>query len=217
MSVQDELEIKRIINLYGFAVDTQHWELFDQIFTHDVDADYSETSHWRDLATLKSDFDVFHAPFDGTQHAMMSHLVNVRGDQAWAMTYATWRLIRKGLAGGEFWEGTGWYDDVRRARHGAAHNPGAAAVCDDPLPGRMAKGKDAGQLLRGRRPDDHGRRWRQMQERIAAAGGNVLTRQQTAITHDRPEFFQQGRADRHERGRYAEAVLARLIWINSMA
>lgn len=77
-----------------------------------MNADYSATSHWRDRATLKSDFEAYHSPFDGTQHAMMSHLVNVRGDQAWAMTYATWRLIRKGVDGGEFWEGMGWYDDV---------------------------------------------------------------------------------------------------------
>ncbi|MES2272265.1 MAG: nuclear transport factor 2 family protein [Pseudomonadota bacterium] len=112
MSVEDELKIQRSINLYGFAVDTQSWDLFDQVFTPDVDADYSETSHWRDRSTLKSDFEAYHLPFDGTQHAMMSHLVHVSGDEAWALTYATWRLIRKGLDGGDFWEGTGWYDDT---------------------------------------------------------------------------------------------------------
>lgn len=112
MSVQDENEIINTVNLYGFAVDTQSWNLLDQVFTADVDADYSETSHWHDLATLKSDFEVFHDPFDGTQHTMMNHLVNVKGDRAYAMTYATWRLIRHGLAGGDCWEGTGWYDDV---------------------------------------------------------------------------------------------------------
>jgi len=112
MSVQDELEINRAVNLYGFAVDTQSWDLFDRIFTDDIDADYSETSHWTDLATFKSDFEAYHDAFDGTQHTMMSHLVNVRGDIANAMTYATWRLVRRGLAGGDFWEGQGWYDDV---------------------------------------------------------------------------------------------------------
>jgi len=111
MSVQDESEIIRAVNLYGFAVDTQAWDLFDQVFTENVDADYSETSHWHDLATFKSDFEGYHDAFDGTQHTMMSHLVNVNGDRANAMTYATWRLIRLGLAGGDFWEGTGWYDD----------------------------------------------------------------------------------------------------------
>jgi len=112
MANNDELPIQHVINLYGFAVDTQSWDLFDQVFTEDVDADYSETSHWHDLKTFKSDFETYHEPFDGTQHAMMSHLVKVQGDIANAMTYATWRLIRKGLDGGDFWEGTGWYDDV---------------------------------------------------------------------------------------------------------
>ena len=41
----------------------------------------------------------------------MNHLVNITGDTAQAFTYGTWRLIRKGLEGGDFWEGTGWYDD----------------------------------------------------------------------------------------------------------
>ena len=99
------------INLYGFAVDTQRWDLFDRIFTGDVDADFSDTAHWRDLPTFKRDFAVFHAPFDSTQHAMSSHLVDIDGDVAHAFTYGTWRLIRKGVEGGDFWEGTGWYDD----------------------------------------------------------------------------------------------------------
>ena len=112
MSVQDELEINRAVNLYGFAVDTQAWDLFDRVFTPDVDADYSETSHWHDLAMFKADFAAYHDTFDGHQHAMFGHLVNVQGETANAMTYATWRLIRKGLDGGDFWEGCGWYDDV---------------------------------------------------------------------------------------------------------
>ena len=111
MAEQDVQSIINIINLYGFAVDSQRWDLFDRIFTNDVDADFSDSAHWRDLAGFKADFAVFHHPFDSTQHAMMNHLVNVRCDVACAFTYGTWRLIRKGLEGGDFWEGTGWYDD----------------------------------------------------------------------------------------------------------
>ena len=111
MATDDVLTITHIINLYGVAVDSQRWDLFDRIFTSDVDADFGESSHWRDLATFKTDFAVFHDPFDSTQHAMMNHLVEVDGDVAHALTYATWRLIRKGVEGRDFWEGTGWYDD----------------------------------------------------------------------------------------------------------
>lgn len=112
MRFEDESAIIRIVNLYGFAVDTQRWDLFDHIFTPDVDADYSETAHWRDLKTFKSDFAVYHDPFDGTQHTMTNHLVNIAGDTAQANTYGHWRLIRNGLEGGDFWEGNGWYDDL---------------------------------------------------------------------------------------------------------
>ena len=111
MADQDVLAITHLINLYGVAVDTQRWDLFDRIFTGDVDADFGEASHWRDLAAFKADFAVFHDPFASTQHAMMNHLVDVVGDVAQAFTYARWLLIRKDVEGRDFWEGTGWYDD----------------------------------------------------------------------------------------------------------
>jgi SnoaL-like domain len=111
MADHDVLSIINTINLYGLAVDSQRWDLFDRIFTKEVDADFGETSHWRDLAKFKADFAVFHDPFDSTQHTMMNHLVNVDGDVGHAFTYGSWRLIRSGIEGGNLWEGTGWYDD----------------------------------------------------------------------------------------------------------
>lgn len=116
MAEHDTQAIIQQINLYGLAMDTQRWDLFDRIFTPDVEADFGEPSHWRDLARFKADFAAFHAGFDSTQHLMSNHLVNVEGDQAQAFTYGTWRLIRRGLEGGDLWEGSGWYDDelVRR-------------------------------------------------------------------------------------------------------
>jgi SnoaL-like domain len=107
----DTLAIIVLINLYGFAVDTQCWDLFDRIFTSDVDADFSEKAHWRDLAAFKADFAVFHNPFDNTQHVMSNHLVIVSGDTAHAFTYGSWRLVRKAADGAALWDGTGWYDD----------------------------------------------------------------------------------------------------------
>jgi hypothetical protein len=108
----DKLAIIEIINLYGVAVDSQRWDLFDRIFTSDVEADFSATAHWRDLASFKRDFAVFHDPFDSTQHAMANHLVEVNRDSAHALTYGSWRLIREAAEGGPLWDGTGWYDDA---------------------------------------------------------------------------------------------------------
>jgi hypothetical protein len=107
----DESEIISIINLYALAIDTQRWDLFDRVFTEGVAADYDGSAQWNDLATFKSDFAAYHDPFDGTQHTMTNHQVAVHGDRATAITYGHWRLIRKGLDGGDFWEGNGWYND----------------------------------------------------------------------------------------------------------
>jgi SnoaL-like domain len=107
----DSAAIIQLINLYGFAVDTQRWDLFDRIFASDVDADYSAAAHWRELKSFKADFAAFHAPFDSTQHCMMNHLVHVDGDTAQAFTYGTWRLIRRAAEGLPLWDGSGWYED----------------------------------------------------------------------------------------------------------
>ena len=111
MSDQDVASIIRTLNLYALAMDTQRWDLFDQIFTSDVDADYADPAHWRDLESFKRDFGAYHAPFDSTQHVMMNHLVEVAGDVAHSFVYGTWLLIKRGTEGGDFWQGTGWYDD----------------------------------------------------------------------------------------------------------
>ena len=110
-TVADERAIIQVINRYGLAMDARRWDLFDSIFTADVELDYSGT-RWSDLPSFKRDFAQAHAPFDATQHAMLNHLVEPRGDAAAAFTYCAWRLIRKGTPGGDFLAGTAWYDDA---------------------------------------------------------------------------------------------------------
>jgi hypothetical protein len=107
----DREDIIALINLYGFAMDTQRWDLFDRIFTEHVDADYGETSHWTNRAQFKADFGSFHELFDATQHVMTNHLVVVDGDKAAAHTYGAWRLIRHAAGDPPVWDGTGYYDD----------------------------------------------------------------------------------------------------------
>jgi SnoaL-like domain len=109
--MSDREDIVQLLNLYGLAMDTQRWDLFDRIFTRDCDADYGATSHWRDRAQFKADFGAFHAMFDATQHVMTNHLVTVRGDRANAHTYGSWRLIRRAAGDPPVWDGTGYYDD----------------------------------------------------------------------------------------------------------
>ena len=59
----DREDIIELINLYGFAMDTQRWDLFDRIFTEHCDADYGETSHWTNRAQFKADFGSFEMTF----------------------------------------------------------------------------------------------------------------------------------------------------------
>jgi len=116
MSQDQATIVSSLVNLYGLAIDTQRWDLFDEIFTEDVFANYSESATWRDLATFKRDFAAYHDPFDGTQHTMTNIQWRFAGDTARAVTYGHWRLVRYGVPGGDFWEGQGWYEDelVRR-------------------------------------------------------------------------------------------------------
>lgn len=114
----DREEIIQLLNLYGFAMDTQRWDLFDRIFIEHCDADYGPTSHWTDRAQFKADFGSFHELFDATQHVMTNHLVVVDGDTAHAHTYGSWRLVRHAAGDPPVWDGTGYYDDQLVRTHG---------------------------------------------------------------------------------------------------
>lgn len=107
----DREDIIEAINLYGYAMDTRRWDLFDRIFTEDCNADYGTTSRWTDRASFKRDFGSFHELFDATQHVMTNHLVQVSGDIANSHTYGMWRLIRHAAGDPPVWDGTGYYDD----------------------------------------------------------------------------------------------------------
>ena len=110
--MSDHQEIVQLINLYGLAMDTRRWDLFDRIFTEHVDADYGPTSHWHDRESFRRDFGSFHEVFDATQHVMTNHLVTIEGDTASAHTFGQWRLVRHAAGDPPVWDGSGWYDDT---------------------------------------------------------------------------------------------------------
>ena len=108
----DEAAIIEILNLYGFALDAQQWNLFDRIFTEDVAADFGSAGvSWSDLADFKRFFAKFHSLLDNHQHTMKGHLVHVDGNKANVFSYGNWLLVRDEAKGGFSWLGTGWYDD----------------------------------------------------------------------------------------------------------
>ena len=106
------LEIVQILNLYGFAVDSKQWVLFDRIFTDNVEVWGSQGQHWSTRAFYKAEFARLHQHFLHMQHAMTNHLVQIEGERATACTYVSWRLI--GSGGNDapvVHEGSGWYED----------------------------------------------------------------------------------------------------------
>lgn len=109
---EDKAAIIEVLNLYAFALDSHQWDLFNDIFTEDVKAEFGPASAaWPDVASLTSAFEDFHKTLDTHQHTMMGHLVHVEGDKAYTFTYGNWLLVRKAAVGGPTWLGSGWYDD----------------------------------------------------------------------------------------------------------
>jgi hypothetical protein len=112
MSAGDIIDIINVINLYPVAVDTRQWDLFDRIFTPDVHTSFGGPAAWNDLAALKRDFAIVHAPFSATMHVTTNHQVLVKDDVATCLSYVHGRFIRQLPEGGSLFESAGWYDDA---------------------------------------------------------------------------------------------------------
>ena len=58
MAEYDKTEIVQVLNLYGFALDSHQFELFDLVFTEDVRAEFGPAGAiWHGLGNLKRTFD----------------------------------------------------------------------------------------------------------------------------------------------------------------
>jgi SnoaL-like domain len=109
----DGESIVQLMHLYAFAIDAKQMQLFDQIFTPDVEADYTGR-HWNDRASWQKDFEASHQPFDVTQHLVLNVNWHVSGDTGRAFSQSLFRLIRRGCPGGDMVSGGAWYDDELR-------------------------------------------------------------------------------------------------------
>lgn len=108
--MDDISAIRHTMDLYGFAIDAQQYDLFDEVFTPDMRAEFG-AKVFTSRDEIKADFDVFHAQFDVTQHSMSNMVCEVDGDRAFAVTYGTWLLVKRGAPGGDTFRATGWYED----------------------------------------------------------------------------------------------------------
>jgi hypothetical protein len=105
--LDDTRQIVAALNLYGLAIDSHRYELFDQVFAPDVHADYNPPVGWTDRDGIKRDMESFHAPLDGCLHRITNHQVTVDGDRANSICYVKVRLLR----GDDSFEMGGFYDD----------------------------------------------------------------------------------------------------------
>ena len=87
--------------MYGFALDARAWDLFDRVFTQDVEAVFGPAgAGWVGLDVFKESFAEFHDTLDSHVHTMMGQLVHVDGDTANAFSYGNWLLVRHAAEGG---------------------------------------------------------------------------------------------------------------------
>ncbi len=108
----DKAAVIEALNMYAFALDARQWDLFDRVFTKDVEAVFGPAgAAWVGLEEFKESFAAFHASLDSHVHTMMGQLVHVDGDTAHAFSYGNWLLVRAAAEGGPTWLGTGYYDD----------------------------------------------------------------------------------------------------------
>lgn len=105
--------VANIIQLYATALDSHSWDLFEDIFTPDVEADYCNALHWFDLASFLRDFTEMHEATAGHQHFLGVPQIVLDGDRAFALTYGRFNLFRTSPAAepGDMSEGGVWYDD----------------------------------------------------------------------------------------------------------
>lgn len=106
-------EIRDVVSLYSVALDSHCWDLFEAIFTDDVDSDYVGEMRWSDLASFKRDFAQLHETVAGHQHFLDVPRVVIEGDRAFALTYGRWSVFRASPAiePMDLSEGGAWYDD----------------------------------------------------------------------------------------------------------
>jgi hypothetical protein len=109
----DKQQITEVINMYAIALDTRSWDLFEDVFTQDVIADYCHVLYWSDLASFVRDFTPMHETTAGHQHFLGVPQIIVEGDRAWALTYGRFNVFKNSPAADVFdmSHGGATYDD----------------------------------------------------------------------------------------------------------
>jgi hypothetical protein len=101
LTALDRLEIMELQSIYAWGVDGKDSSVFRFAFTEDFVGKMS----WGEVNGL--DFwmrfvDLFHSPFDATQHHIANHWLRLDGDEVDYRSYKLTHLVAKGCPGGDF-------------------------------------------------------------------------------------------------------------------
>ena len=111
--ISDRLEIRDLMDRYGFACDGRDWEMYRRLFTADCVIDYTEFGgHRADLETTVAWLSAGNAKWAGLHHNMTNHHCEIRGDAAKAITYfICYQTAIDGAGGESMLEVGGFYKD----------------------------------------------------------------------------------------------------------
>jgi hypothetical protein len=92
-TLADRAVIASLQDAYGIAVDRRNWDLFRELFTTDIVAEYPKGTfngidHWVE------EFIAIHLRYTTTAHSMTNHMADVDGDRATASCYGVITLAR---------------------------------------------------------------------------------------------------------------------------
>ena len=118
--VADRLAIREVMDRYALAIDHCDWDIYRDVFSTDAVIDYSDSGGMRAgrEATIEW-LDAALSMFAGLHHNMTSHVCEIDGDAARAVTYfIAYQTMADGSGGERMMSIGGFYQDrlVRQDR-----------------------------------------------------------------------------------------------------
>ena len=106
-------------NVYAWGIDGKDAGQFRNVFTDDVDAQYTTLMRMQGREQLSLWLETFHAPYDGTQHLFTNFAFTSDDDGVLMRSYVVANLFVHAYPGGENFVSHGYYlDRVVQAEDG---------------------------------------------------------------------------------------------------
>jgi 3-phenylpropionate/cinnamic acid dioxygenase small subunit len=120
-AIADDLEIRRLLTRYVWAIDTKDWDALDGVFTPDAEVDYSSSGGVTGpISEAKPWLANMLAAFPMTQHMLTNVDISLDGDRATARSacYNPMGAATRGGALHHFFLGIEYHDELVRSDDG---------------------------------------------------------------------------------------------------